>query len=159
MTKQLTPRQIKFVKAKVRGLPGYKAAMEASGGTVTTMNSATTIAARMSRNVTVQQALDKALKAAGITIEKAIEPITAGLKANKVATVEGDFYETEVVDHGTRLRASAMALELLGAKKNPNDPNNNPPVNPVENGKLLLEALQNQDEVEISRVVFNKRSE
>jgi hypothetical protein len=63
----------------------------------------------------VKEAIEEALIAHGITMHKAVAPIADGLTATKEQFTENGVIETK--DHATRLKASAMALKLMGAEQ------------------------------------------
>jgi hypothetical protein len=66
----------------------------------------------------VQEALAEVYKAKGLTLDAIIQPFADGLKANRVAAIEGDFYETEVPDHTVRMNAGRTLAQLAGIGKN-----------------------------------------
>lgn len=115
MAKTLTIKQKKFVKAYVKNDGnGTKAALESYD--TTDYDTANQIAVENLQKPTVKEAIDAALEKADITIEKAIKPIADGLQATRtIGAGDGEVYET--VDHAIRLKASGMALKLLGAEK------------------------------------------
>lgn len=112
---KLTIKQTKFVKEYVK-TDGN--GTEAALSSYDTKDYATA-AAISSENLNkplVKEAIELALLKHEITIESAIQPIADGLKAVKSFPVaEGVTVDT--VDHSTRLKASGMALKLLGAEK------------------------------------------
>lgn len=93
-----------------------EAAFEASGAT--NAHSAATIGGKLSKDVTIQQAVAEALARKGITIDNAIQPIADGLTAEKTVIIGGgdDAFTNQVPDHAIRLKASGMALDLMGAR-------------------------------------------
>ena len=113
--KPLTIKQAKFVKAYVandgNGQEAAKAAYDVKSDAV-----ARTVASETLTLPNVKAALQKALDKHGITIEKATKPIADGL------TAETEFYDKNgdlmsKPDHTTRLKASGMALKLMGAEQ------------------------------------------
>ena len=104
----------------------------------------------ISLNMT-REALIKAMRVHGLTATKVIKPIADALEATRLKEVEGDFFDTGLPDHTIRLKATAMAIELLGLK-NPKTP----PQNKDNNNEELNKALRNMDEVELQRAVFRK---
>ena len=108
------------------------------------------------KSKSIQAQLQKALRKHKITIDRAIKPISDGLIAQRTVVVgKGDnAFEVEQIDHGTRLKASAMSLKLLGVDKPPEQP-----INPLNNAPELAKAMKNGDEVELQRIVFNKKDE
>lgn len=74
-------------------------------------------------NVEVRErriALERAIKKHKLTAERAVERISDGLDAERTVIIgSGDnAFADQVPDHATRLKASNMALELLGLKNN-----------------------------------------
>lgn len=111
---KLTIKQKKFVKAYVANDGnGTKAALQAYN--TVDEKTASVIASENLEKPSVKEAIDAALEKHGITIEKATQPIADGLIATRKIGF-GDNAEYEV-DHSTRLKASGMALKLLGAEK------------------------------------------
>lgn len=119
----LTTKQTKFVKEYVKGQlanptePGYKATLKTydvntnvpDGGVKT----ASVLARENLGKPSVKEAIEKALAKHNITIESATKPIADGLVATRQQFSENGTIET--TDHSTRLKASGMALRLLGA--------------------------------------------
>lgn len=103
----LTIRQKKFVKAYVQNEGNGKEAAKQVYN-VSNDNSASQLASQNLSRPNVKSAVDEALKKHEITIDHAIKPIKEGLEA----TTRGDY-----PNHDIRLRASGMALRLLGADK------------------------------------------
>lgn len=152
-TDTLKPKELKFIKAKLQGKNNTQAAMIATG--TTNKQYAAVAANRMIKNDNIQAQLAKELDKMGITLKKAIKPIKDGLQATKQGMDKetGEYFDSGLPEHATRLKASAMALELLGAKdRHNNHDNQTPPFNPA----LLTEALNNGDEIELQRIIFNK---
>lgn len=108
----LSVKQRKFVKAYVENNGnGTKAALEAYD--TNSEDVARSMAAENLAKPTIRVAVEKALEKADITIEKAVQPIADGLQATKTIPTTDGFVEG--IDHGIRLKASGMALKLLGA--------------------------------------------
>jgi len=99
-------------------------------------------------------ALVKAMRLHGLTATKVIKPIVEALEANKSVVMgkDEDAFVDIQPDHSTRLRAAQLAIELLGLKK---DLEFAQP--PNKDNKALTKALQNADEVELQRIIFNKK--
>lgn len=101
-----------------------------------------------------KNALIKALRKHGLTATKAIKPIVEALNASKVIIHNGDnpddSWTEEVPDHAIRLRASQLAIELLGLKNAKPEPSQ-----PKTNG-ALLNAINESDEIKMQQIVFNK---
>lgn len=113
--RELKPRELKFVKAKAEGKSNLQAAKIATG--TTNDASAGVMGHHMAKDPTIQQAVAQALADAGITLPKAIQPIAEGLEATRdIYDKEGNFVDSNP-DHTTRLKASGMALDLMGARK------------------------------------------
>jgi len=118
LDKPLTVKQKKFVKAYVakdgNGQEAAKAAYDVRTDAV-----ARTIASENMTKPNVKFAIEQSLKKHNITLDSAIAPIADGLKADKVSiSGQGDQAFAEVTpDHSIRLKASGMALKLMGADK------------------------------------------
>lgn len=115
--KKLTIKQKKFVKAYVANDGnGTKAAL-AAYDTVDD-KAASVIASENLEKLSVKEAIESALVKHGITMDAAVKPIADGLTAFR--TVPGGDGEGswDVADHSIRLKASGMALKLMGAEKN-----------------------------------------
>jgi hypothetical protein len=112
---KLTTKQAKFVKAVTSGTPAYKAAMQVYDAK--NLNVANTIAVENMQKPTIAQAIEAAYEKQGITPEALVQPLADGLKANKVVQIEGDFFQTDVPDHGIRLRAAGLAAQWIGIGK------------------------------------------
>ena len=114
MAKKLTIKQAKFVKEYIKNDGnGTKAALKAYN--TTDENSAHAIASENLQKPTIQDAIEKAMVKHEITPEAAIKPIADGLQATRSIVIGDEQYE--LVDHSTRLKASGMALKLMGADK------------------------------------------
>lgn len=115
--KGLTVKQKKFVKAYVandgNGREAAKAVYDVAND-----NSASQLASENLSKPNVKLAIELALEKHQITMDAAVAPIADGLKATRTI-VSSDNHEVglEVADHSTRLKASGMALKLLGAEK------------------------------------------
>lgn len=110
--KGLTIKQKKFVKAYVENDGnGTKAALQVYN--TTSEDVARSMSAENLAKPSIRDAVDAALIKHGITIEIATQPIADGLHATKTIPTSDGFVEG--IDHGTRLKASGMALKLLGA--------------------------------------------
>lgn len=122
MTRKLTIKEAKLVKAKVEGKT-HAEAYEQAGYSLGKNNPdkvARVNASRVLAKPSVQEAFRAELKRQGITIEAVVKPIADGLKAEKVSIVgNGDQAMAEVTpDHTIRLKSSQMAQTLMGANKN-----------------------------------------
>ena len=110
----LTVKQKKFVKAYVandgNGQEAAKAVYDVHSDAV-----ARTIASENMTKPNVKSAIDEALEKHHITMDAAVAPIADGLKATRSISAGDEVYEQ--VDHPTRLKASGMALKLLGVDK------------------------------------------
>lgn len=115
VSKPLTIKQKKFVKAYVstdgNGQEAAKAAYDVKSDAV-----ARTIASENLTKPNIRFFIDQSLEKHEITLDAAIAPIAEGLKADKVSiSGQGDQAFAEVTpDHSVRLKASSMALKLLG---------------------------------------------
>lgn len=113
-TKKLTVKQTKFVKAYVANDGnGTKAALETYDTTEPTVANA--IAVENLQKPSIKEAIENALIKHEITMDSAVAPIAAGLKATRSFVVDESVVETP--DHSTRLKASSMALKLMGAEQ------------------------------------------
>lgn len=114
---KLTIKQKKFVKAYVANDGnGQEAAKRVYN--VSSDAAAAVISSQNLNKVNVKEAIELALEKHGITMEKAIAPIAKALEATNTKWDYENKEEYEVEDHSTRLKASGMALKLLGAEKN-----------------------------------------
>lgn len=114
MAKKLTVKQKKFVKAYVeKDGNGQEAAKVAYN--VANDNVARNIASENLTKPNVKDAIEQALVKHDITIDAAIKPIADGLHATRTIGYGDDALET--IDHTTRLKASGMALKLMGAEQ------------------------------------------
>ena len=78
----------------------------------TTHSAEVSVADRLKKPL-IQQQIKATLEKYGVNVEKAIKPVADALDAKKVTELEGDFYETDVPDHKTRLAAHDRAMKLL----------------------------------------------
>jgi Terminase small subunit len=118
MTKDrpLTIKQKKFVKAYVANSGNGTRAALAAYNTVD-KNTAHQIASETLQKPTVKKAIEKALEKHHITLDAAVKPIADGLVATRASFNTSEEGSKEVADHPTRLKASGMALKLLGAEQ------------------------------------------
>lgn len=113
--KKLTIKQKKFVKAYVANDGnGVRAAQDAYN--VKSYSAANSISGENLQKPAVREAIEASLEKHGITMDAAIKPIADGLQASKELEVNGKVVATQV-DHSIRLKASSMALKLMGAEK------------------------------------------
>lgn len=121
----LSTKEIRVVRAKVKadlnGQSQQVAAQEAFPNQKP--GSAAASMSRELKKVNVQEAVAESLIKHGITLDSALKPIADGLKAEKVHIVgNGDQAMADVVpDHSIRLKASGMALNLMGVGKQAGD--------------------------------------
>ena len=115
--KSLTAKERRLVKATAEGKDQTTAGLEADPNR--TPESARVWANQTLQKATVQQALEEAFKAHGITMDRVIKPISDGLDATKTVIIgkDEDAFADQIPDHATRLKASGMALNLMGAGK------------------------------------------
>lgn len=114
--KKLTVKQTKFVKAYVANDGnGTKAALETYDTTEPTVANA--IAVENLLKPSIKEAIENALIKHEITMDSAVKPIADGLKAIKYYEDNEDGTATVQPDHSTRLKASSMALKLMGAEQ------------------------------------------
>lgn len=116
----LTPTQAKVVKAKIKAelndIPQSVVATEVYVNA--TPASASVMMSRELKKVNVQEALQIALAKYGLTPDTLVAGVASAAGAYKVVAVEGDLIETEVPDHGIRLKAFGMAANWMGVSKN-----------------------------------------
>lgn len=113
--KGLTVKQKKFVKAYVKNDGnGTKAILETYN--TTSEDVARSMAAENLAKPTIRDEIDKALERHKITMDAAVKPIADGLKAYRsVVDADGNIHTN--ADHSIRLKASGMALKLMGAEQ------------------------------------------
>lgn len=113
--KKLTIKQKKFVKAYVandgNGQEAAKAVYD-----VKTDEAAAVISSQNLIKVNVKEAIEAALEKHGITMDAAVAPIADGLQAKKFIP-DGQGGAIDIPDHTSRLKASGMALKLMGAEQ------------------------------------------
>jgi hypothetical protein len=80
----LTPKQSKFVDGIAKGLPAYKAAMQAYN--VTSLNTANNMAVENQQKPTVREAIAKALEFHALTAVEATQPVADALRAEDIET-------------------------------------------------------------------------
>lgn len=115
--KPLTIKQKKFVRAYVNNDGNGRDAAKAVYD-VKTDGVAASIASENLNKPNVKAAIELALEKHGITIEKATKPIADGLTAEQeFIDKNGDSHAKP--DHNVRLKASGMALKLMGAEQKP----------------------------------------
>lgn len=164
MPKTLNKKE--FIKAKAQGLNNTEAALKAGSKNKA---SAKVSGYNLAHSVDIQAQLTNELLKQDITLANALKPISLGLNAGETittyATTESGttLYNDDgtpvikkeefIPNLGVQLRASAMALDLLGVKKLDNSPT---PDNST-NSKEIQKALKNGDEVELQRILFKKR--
>ena len=112
--KKLTVKQTKFVKEYVKNDGnGTKAALAAYN--TTSEDVARSISSENLAKPSIRYEIDKALIKHNITMDAAVKPIADGLQATRAIPTADGFVEG--VDHTTRLKASGMALKLMGADR------------------------------------------
>src|SRR5688572_15499140 len=142
-------QKAKFVEAKLLGASDTKAAMIAKPEL--RPSSAPNTGMRLSRDVDVQAALQKALEKHDITIDRIAKRISEGMDAEK----QNNFTGEVTPDQTARLKATDMAMGLTGlkAKTEPPKPDK---INPGT-AKELAEAIRNGDEVQVTQAVWGKK--
>lgn len=116
--KKLSTRQNRVIKAKVKadlaGISQAQVALEVFPNQ--TPAAASVSFTRTLKEANVQEELAKAFAQHGIDIDSAVKPIGEALKADRVVIVgKGDDAFADVQpDHSVRLKASGMALGLMG---------------------------------------------
>lgn len=94
--------------------------------------------------LTKSRALQSIAQANGVTIEQYMRNIGEAMKANKVASIAGDFYQTEIPDHLVRLAGNKQAREFLELEEEKVNPD------------LTKAISDNVDEIELQRLIFKK---
>lgn len=117
--KPLTAIQAKVAKAKIKAdLTGSSiSAVAPEVYPNQTPEAARVSMTRTLQNATVQEAIAEAMAQAGLTANTLVDVVKEASQANRVVQLEGDFYETEVPDHTTRLNAVRTAANWLGVGK------------------------------------------
>lgn len=107
--------KVAYARAVAGGKSKTEAALIATGST--TRKSASVAAARIEKDITIQQAVAEAMARQGITLDKAIKPVADGLTAERTVFAGSgeDAIIDQIPDHSVRLKASSMALNLMGA--------------------------------------------
>lgn len=149
-------KERKFIEAKLAGKNNSEAGLIANPK-IKPSNAGVT-GHRLAHSANVQAELARILKKNKITLERAVKPIAEALDAERIVVAgRGEFATIEhVVDHGTRLKASAMSLDLLGVKKDAAPA----PVGSGVDAAALLEAMRDKDIdfVKLQQIVFGKNS-
>lgn len=149
----MNDKEQKFVSAKLKGKSDRDAAKEATG---TTNNAVATVQAhRLKKSPSVEQAITQGMAEVGITQEKVLQTISEAMTATKIIVMgkgTDDSFVDVIPDWGARLKAVDISLKLLGAYNQ--KPKEEPPQ--PTNQKELAEALDQSDEVHLSKVVFRK---
>lgn len=153
--KLLTPKEAKFIEWKLKGQNNTEAAISAGYS----VKSARITGSSLMQKPHIREAIGITTEQLGITFYKAVKPITDALEANKISTDKdsGEHFDSGIPDHGVRLKASAMALDLLGMRRSlkiPESQNTNPQMN-----SDLAEAMKNNDTIELQRIAFSKTSD
>lgn len=149
---QYTVKEAKFIQAKLAG----KSATEAAKIAGYSKKSAHISGSKLMKRSHIQEALFFTLEDLGITFQKAVKPITEALEATRVVIIgNGEEAMADVQpDHNVRLKASSMALDLLGLKHghSVSSPHSIPDTMTPE----LQAAMKSGDEVELQRAIFRK---
>jgi phage terminase small subunit len=117
VAKQLTVKEAKLVKAKVKGKTHVEAAKEAGYLPNASDRTIQTEVYETLKKPHVKEALDRALVKHGITLDTAIAPIGKGLHAMKQNEFTGEITE----DIKLQLQASDRALKLMGVGQSKDD--------------------------------------
>jgi phage terminase small subunit len=110
MTKRLTIKQKKFVALKVQDKPNAVAYREA-GYKASNNNVANVESSKLLNKPNIQEAIDTALVKLNLTPERCLKVIDNGLDAMK----QNEYTGEQTPDYGVQLKASGMALKLMGA--------------------------------------------
>lgn len=135
---KLTIKQTKFVKAYVATNGNGRQSALMSYDT-TSQDVANAIAVENLQKPSIKEAIEQALIKHEITMDAAVKPIADGLLATRTVGFGEDALET--VDHSTRLKASGMALKLMGAEQKSDTPAGNIFINNANfNSKKYVEG-------------------
>ena len=117
-SKKLTIKQSKFVNEYVKNDGNGKKAAQIAYD-VANDATAAVIASENLTKPNIKAAIEASLVKHGITLDAAVKPIAEALNAERVVIVgNGDQAMAELVpDHNVRLKASGMAIKLMGADK------------------------------------------
>jgi hypothetical protein len=143
---KLSPKQKRIVKRKIEGLQN-KDIGKLEYPTATPASQAVLVSRELKKPNVAQyyeQGKLKALQDNMITWNRIIKPVSDALDATMLAQVEGDYYDTGIPNHTTRLSASKRAQELLESIDTT--------VTPI----MDIKDLDSKDEVELQRIVFKK---
>lgn len=90
--------------------------------------------------------LEPMLKRHNVTKEQYVKNIGEAMTANRVAQIAGDFFQTDIPDHGMRLAANKQAKDLLNFTEEE-----------ISQNPDLAKALSGGvDEIELQRLIFKK---
>lgn len=114
---KLTPKQAKFVKAKIAGKSGVAAAQEAYPGVDYSVANA--IAHENLNKPSIAAALEAAYARQGITVDALVKPIADGLQAEKTIIIGSgdDAFADQIPDHSIRIAAAKLGGQWLGMGK------------------------------------------
>ena len=112
--RKLTVKQKRFVKEYVKNDGNGTRAALATYNT-TDLDTARAIGSENLAKPSIKEAIEQALIKHEITMDAAVKPIADGLHATReIMTTKGTISQA---DHSVRLKASGMALKLMGAEK------------------------------------------
>lgn len=69
------------------------------------------------RKIFTSKGVEQALMDMGVTHHDLVQPIVEAKQATKSTFYQGELVETDAPDHDTRLKATSMALDVLGLNK------------------------------------------
>lgn len=120
--KKLSLKQKKFIAEYIKNNGNQTQAALKSYGTdqkPVTYQTARQIGVENLQKPSIRAELDKALVKYEINLDTAVKPIADALEATKTYGSKDGIEVTDVPQHSTRLKASDMALTLLGVKQAP----------------------------------------
>jgi len=162
--KQFTVREAKFIEGIKQGLSQTKAAQYAGYN----KSSAPKFGMLLMRRPHIRKALGIMLDQVGVTFSKIAQVVVEGLEAEKTVYIgRGEnMKQITVTDHGTRLKAAALALKLLDYEAELKDIFSTegrtlPETKPVKNNNdeplpinIKRNKLVNVDEAELIKIAF-----
>ena len=155
-TKELSVRELKFVAAILAGNSQKSSALIAGFSETRAKNTGS----QLMKRPHIRRALGLAIDNIGVTFEEAIQPVRDALRATKYIsdTKNGEMIDSGLPDHGTRLKASAIVLKMMG--KFDQDNGVKPPAAYNHDNAGIMNALKdpNIDEVTLQQMVFKKNS-
>jgi hypothetical protein len=121
---KLSPTQAKVVKAKVKAelTDTSQAAVATAVYPNASPASASVMMSRELKKVNVQEALEIAMAEYGLTADTLASTVGDAMLATKPTVIEGKLVESDIPDHGVRIRAATLAGQWMGVGKNNGEP-------------------------------------